>query len=255
MANLPPGITLDVGNLAAFDERPLDPSAAPEEAARQAAEALVHSVFSLPLSDDAEARLVTLPSRLYPLPREKPIPRERSETKWEQFAREKGIHKKKKRDRLVLDETTGEYIPRYGRGSKNAADRDVVLPHKESEGDNYNPFHQKRKEKRERVKTNVKQQRANVARSQKKVNPMQALDLAKRGASGRKYMPKSALRDSLAVVQKSTASAGHFDDKVKNEPKQKIQGRKKKHQAVGGKDALRDENQRISKIADRILKS
>jgi len=41
------------------------------------------------------------------LPRAKPIPKIASLTKWQKFALTKGIQKKKK-DRLLLDESTGE---------------------------------------------------------------------------------------------------------------------------------------------------
>lgn len=42
---------------------------------------------------------------------------EHVETRWERFARSKGI-KKRKKSGLVHDEETGEYIPRYGPYSK-----------------------------------------------------------------------------------------------------------------------------------------
>lgn len=252
----PPGISLDVGNLVAFDERAQKNANPTEETIREVAESLVHAIFTLPLTDDVDGRYVTLPNGAFELPREKPIPRERQTTKWEKYAREKGIQKDKKRDRLVLDDATGEYVPRYGRGSKNAIDRDIILPHKESMGDDYNPFTEKRKEKKKRVVTNHKKQTANIERSRKStIHPMQALNVAKAGPSGKKYLPKSALKDSLSVVQRSTASAGRFDKRVKNEPKQKLRGRKKKHATVGGRKGLQQEQLRSGKIADRILKS
>ena len=43
--------------------------------------------------------------------------KEHVETRWERFARAKGI-KKRKRSGLVYDEDVGEYIPRYGPHSK-----------------------------------------------------------------------------------------------------------------------------------------
>ena len=49
----------------------------------------------------------------YLLPREKPVPKVRPPTKWEKFAKEKGIQKKKK-EKLVWDEVAGEWKPRYG---------------------------------------------------------------------------------------------------------------------------------------------
>jgi len=50
------------------------------------------------------------------LPRQKPVPKPKEPTRWEKFAAEKGIHKKKK-SKLVRDEVTGEWGRAYGYGS------------------------------------------------------------------------------------------------------------------------------------------
>lgn len=251
-------IRLDVGNLAAFDERTNIAKKTDEAVAHEAVDTLLRALLALPTNDEPDGRYVTLPKGNFKLPREKPIPKERAPTKWEKYALEKGIQKKKKRDRLVLDETTGEYVPRFGRGSKNSAERDIVLPHKEGMGDDYDPFSEKRQEKKKRIKANKKQYRQNLGRaakaSRQQVQPMQALNVAKKGPSGKKYLPKDALRQSLSVVQRSTASAGQFDKAVPNEPKKKTAGRKKKYESFGGKQGTRQEKQRLSQLADRVLK-
>ena len=46
------------------------------------------------------------------IPREKPIPK-KQETKWEAFARCKGI-KKHKKERMVYDKEAKEWRPRWG---------------------------------------------------------------------------------------------------------------------------------------------
>lgn len=251
----PPGYEIDLGNLAAFDKR-VGLEGSLTELATQGVEPLVHAIFSLPVVDTDEAKLVELPKCSFRLPREKPIPKERALTKWEQFSKEKGIQKKR-RDRLVLDEATGEYVPRYGKGSKNALDKDVILPHKQSMGDDYDPFAQKRKEKKQRIKENKKKNVTNLGRAAKsrgaQIQPMQALDVGRAGPSGKKYLPKKGLKDSLSVAQRSTASAGRFDKKVANEPKAKLQGRKKKFGTVTDGKALGKEKERSQKIAERIL--
>lgn len=251
----PPGYEIDLGNLAAFDKR-VGLEGSFTEMATQGVEPLVHAIFSLPVTETEEAKLVELPKCAFQLPREKPIPKERGLTKWEQFSKEKGIQKKR-RDRLVLDEATGEYVPRYGKGSKNALDKDVILPHKASMGDNYDPFAQKRKEKKQRIKDNKKKSGSNLNRAAKnrgaQIQPIHALDVGKAGPSGKKFLPKKGLKDSLSIVQRSTASAGRFDKKVANEPKPKLRGRKKKFETVTDKKALGKEKERSQKIAERIL--
>jgi regulator of ribosome biosynthesis len=63
---------------------------------------------------------VDLPKPSTKLPREKPIPKDGSMTKWERFKRTKGITDKKKRSRLVFDEVTQDWVPRWGfKGKSN----------------------------------------------------------------------------------------------------------------------------------------
>lgn len=250
------GISLDLGNLVAFDGR-AEHNKSAEEMAREATDAIVHAVFSLPMTELDDGRYVNLPKGTFALPREKPIPKERAPTKWEKYALEKGIQKRRKRDRLIFDEETGEYVPRYGRGSKNSNDRHVIIPHKEGMGSDYDPFAAKREEKRDRIKQNRKKNLSNIGRARKAagLQPMQALDVAKVGPSGKKYLPKKDLSDTLSVVQRSTASAGRFDNQVRGERKPKMRGRKKKLESFGGKNAAQQEKERLGKIADRILKT
>ena len=64
------------------------------------------------------------------LPREKPIPKEEAKTKWEKFREERGLPPRKKRSRLVYDEATGDWVPRWGKGSiKKLAERDNWIMH------------------------------------------------------------------------------------------------------------------------------
>ncbi|KAI0567073.1 ribosome biogenesis regulatory protein [Gracilaria domingensis] len=250
----PIGIELDLGNLTAFDTRIYEGDEF--EKATEAVQSLVTAIFSLPAVSTEDGKLVKLPPPSFSLPREKPIPKERPLTKWEKFAKEKGIQKKK-RDRLVLDEATGEYVPRYGRGSKNSLQKDVIIPHKEGMGDNYDPFAEKRNSKKLRVKDNKKKQAVNIRTAQKsrgsQISPIQALDVAKTGPSGKKFLPKKGLKDALAVVQKSTASAGKFDKRVPKEPKQKSRGVKRKFESVVSKSGIVQEKERTQKIAERVL--
>ena len=62
--------------------------------------------------------LVTLPDPKIVTPRAKPAPKEKPKTKWEKFREEKGLPARKKRSRLVFDEITKDWVPRWGPGSK-----------------------------------------------------------------------------------------------------------------------------------------
>eukprot|EP01052_Picozoa_sp_SAG31_P014493 SAG31_NODE_903_length_11121_cov_10.117311_7_plen_119_part_00 len=76
-------------------------------------------------------RLVSLPDTVTALPREKPVPVKAPQTKWEKFAEKKGIVKKK-RSRMVFDEESQEYKPRYGYKSvdKDGIESRGIIPHK-----------------------------------------------------------------------------------------------------------------------------
>jgi hypothetical protein len=72
--------------------------------------------------------MLELPQARYRLPREKPIPELKPKTKWETYADLKGIQKRK-RTRMLYDDETQEYKPRFGYGSKgNDEPAVIVLP-------------------------------------------------------------------------------------------------------------------------------
>jgi regulator of ribosome biosynthesis len=62
--------------------------------------------------------MAKLPSPKLVIPREKPVPQTKPLTRWEKFAKEKGI-KKKKKSKMEYDEATGEYKPTWGYKSKS----------------------------------------------------------------------------------------------------------------------------------------
>ena len=62
--------------------------------------------------------MTQLPAPVTLLPREKPLPKPKPPTKWERFAKAKGISHKK-RERQEWDEDRQEWVNRWGRGGKN----------------------------------------------------------------------------------------------------------------------------------------
>lgn len=83
--------------------------------------------------------LLTLPPATAALPRHKPLPKPKAPTKWELFARKKGIGKfntrpgaqladKERRKKTVYDEATGEWVPKWGyKGANKSADNDWLV--------------------------------------------------------------------------------------------------------------------------------
>lgn len=74
---------------------------------------LLNQVWELPTERIEEAIVVRLPQPTTVLPRSKPVPKPRPLTKWQEFAKAKGIQKKKK-DKLQWDEQLQKWVPLYG---------------------------------------------------------------------------------------------------------------------------------------------
>lgn len=137
----PIGNTYDLGNLATFDPNPLsnDKLRSKNESekeqylssvTRDNVQLLVNQILSLPVKTTTDNQgsltghsssmtLIQLPEPTTLLPREKAIPKPKPPTKWEQFAAKKGIKPKAKDGKLVYDEETGEWVPKWGYKGKN----------------------------------------------------------------------------------------------------------------------------------------
>jgi hypothetical protein len=133
-------LAYDMGLLAAFDAHPLDPAAlaADKEAAlaRAAADAtqlLVRRVWELPVEKTDVGPVALLPPRSTKLPRTQPPPGPKPLTRWQKFAKERGIEKQK-RSRLGFDEPTGEWKPRWGKERAKDGTADWLIPVKQAPG-------------------------------------------------------------------------------------------------------------------------
>lgn len=89
---------------------------------------------------------VSLPKPMIVFPREKPIPKEKPMTKWEKFRKERALPTRKKRSRLVFDETTNDWVPRWGPKSqkKIEAKNNWLMVDKPNDG--IDPFTKKKQE-------------------------------------------------------------------------------------------------------------
>lgn len=93
--------------------------------------------------------------------RAKPVPQPKPETKWEKFAKEKGITKKK-RSRMVYDEEKEEYRPRWGyKRAKAGIEEQAIVEVKAGDDPNVDPWTKAKLAKKERVQKNLKQQQKN----------------------------------------------------------------------------------------------
>lgn len=242
-----PVLDFDVGNLLVFDfQDQRKGSKFVKEHAEKAVQGLFDQVFNLPVTKSDVGALAQLPYPSTPIPREKPVPQPKLPTKWENFAKEKGIQKQKKRSRLLLDETSGEYKPRYGKGraADPVADSWVLedKPHELEKYDAEDPFELARKKKKDARDQQTKREAANKRRREQVVQDPVTLNL-----NHVEKRPREALQKAIAMSQKSTASMGKFDKAHKDEPK--IKGAPKHMPANFSK-----EQELTKKIADRILR-
>lgn len=134
-------VTYDLGHLAVFDSNGLDNAKLSRSnkdreeyltsIARDNTQLLINQILSLPIKTTTDGAgsngqsssitLVQLPQPTSELPREKPLPKAKEPTKWELFAAKKGIKAKEKSGKMVYDENSGEWVPKWGYKGKNKA--------------------------------------------------------------------------------------------------------------------------------------
>ncbi|KAK9389285.1 ribosomal biogenesis regulatory protein [Lipomyces mesembrius] len=133
-------VTYDLGNLSVFDTNMIDSEimSSTDEAkrevylqslARDSAQLLVNQILALPVVTGGrtggdvnhnDGVFVKLPDPITQLPREKPIPVAKPLTKWEKFAKQKGITPKgRNTGNLVYDEAKGDWVKKWGYKGKN----------------------------------------------------------------------------------------------------------------------------------------
>jgi regulator of ribosome biosynthesis len=270
-------LDVDLGNLLVSDTAPLDPAtfaaddggpestAASLERGRDVLQRLVADLFSLPSESDVNGRFVQLPHGTTAFPRTKPLPpQEKPMTKWEKFAKEKGI-KKRKRSKMVFDEQTDEWRRRHGKDRAGDADKIIIMDGKLSEkggnlgGSAEDPFTREEREKRERVEKNAGRQQKNlqkaVATHGAKILPP-TLQMSAAPRKGAKALPlgkmdKKQIGDLTAHVAKSTASIGKFNAPIPGDERIKTRGKRRQFDSVTDVDA---ERSKATGFIDKLMR-
>lgn len=181
-------VTYDLGNLAVFDTNVLDKNALDssnatreetlKELTRDNVQLLVNQILSLPIKTTTESAggssgqsasmtLVQLPEPTTELPREKPLPKPKAPTKWEQFAAKKGIKPKERQGKMIYDEARGEWVPKWGyKGSNKELDDQWLVEVddkvKGTEDELIDPRTLSRAERKRLVKKNELQHKRNL---------------------------------------------------------------------------------------------
>ncbi|XP_045497328.1 ribosome biogenesis regulatory protein homolog [Colias croceus] len=255
-------VEFDIGTLVACDTNDLESKPIKSEKDRDAylqaltrdnTQLLLNKIWELPTERIDEAIVVRLPQPTTVLPRAKPVPKPKPLTKWQEFAKAKGITKQKK-SKLEWDEQLQKWVPLYG-FKKSAAEKEknwlIEVPQ------NLDPmtdmYEKKASEKSEKVAKNELQRLKNIARARKVKIPRVGIPITSDKATS------SQLATATTVAKASTASLGKFQDKL---PKEKEARGKGVHELIPGKERKRRlpvptpqaEKENNLNMIDRILK-
>jgi len=273
----------DVGNLYVFDPTPIDPkvrqlagSSQPilsrslpfshnysltvfaqklkgekrrEKFLHQQATAVVGKLFKKFLALEKTATdvgtTIVLPTPTMRLPREKPLPAPKKQTKWEKFAQSKDIQNRK-RERMVWDDESQQWRPRWGY-KRDAELKDWLVELKPGEND-LSHFEKAKLKKQQRILKNKKQQLHNAnLQAQEHGEAMRLPEgipaalgssLPKAGSKQRRGM--NTVTKQLERAQRSTASMGKFDDYQPREAPRKLQPKRRKFKEMHATTQKRD---------------
>lgn len=135
--------------------------------ARDNTQLLLNKLWELPTERVEEAVMVKLPPPKTVLPRMKPVPTPRPLTKWQKFAQEKGIQKKKK-PKLSWDDQLQKWVPLYGfKRAQAGNEKNWLLEVPQNADPNEDQFEKKAVAKSENVAKNELQRLRNIAKSKK----------------------------------------------------------------------------------------
>jgi len=258
---------VDLGNLMAYDPSHHAAATSREELrqvclqkATELAQAVANSLFALPPSEDRDGPIVHLPPPTIRLPREKHLPKPKPPTKWELFAKAKGITKRKKNKR-EWDEQTQSWKRTYGYDRVND-DKDVpIIDAKATDEPGVDPFAQRRQEKKKRVEKQEKNRLENLKKAEK-VGALpshiqlaaKALPITGTKADLLKKSRKEDLENVAGMASSATASGGKFDAKLPGEKPPKHHGKHRKFLPVAeGKGMGNLEKQQNDKILNSLL--
>ncbi|KAJ9070850.1 Rhodanese- sulfurtransferase [Entomophthora muscae] len=225
-----------------------------KEICRDGVQLLLNEVFQLPVVGTELGFMASLPKPTTVLPREKPVPKPKPLTRWEKFAKAKGIQNKK-RDRMVFDEESGEYRPRYGYKGINQVDKDWLMEVPENVDPETDMFSKARADKKERVEKNEAQRVRNLkeasgaAAAEKKADSIMTPKEHAAKLREERSLRKVDLEKTAVLAQVSTASMGKFDKKIEGETKAK--GIKRKFESTAAPD-LSAEKESNLKILNKL---
>mmetsp|Transcript_37141 Transcript_37141/g.62514 ORF Transcript_37141/g.62514 Transcript_37141/m.62514 type:complete len:349 (+) Transcript_37141:103-1149(+) len=267
-------LELDLGLLYAYDPAPVDeeefnkdPTATILANGTKIAQTLIGEVFKLPMIETELGFMAKLPEASFRLPREKPYPVNKPMTKWQTFAKEKGITKRK-RSKMEWDESSGEWKRRFGYKRVNDESDIIVVPAKRGDKADTDPFAEARAAKKEGTLKNKKKELKNLQDAESKgwkapnttrmpstlsLTSALGFEGSKTGKQGKKIDNnlKTDVKQAKQLAAMATASVGKFDKKLKGEKEGKPEG--KRRQFLGVTDVGKEKKLMDSAVT-KVLK-
>lgn len=171
---------------------------------------LINAVWELPTERLDEFVVAKLPKPGFALPRCRKLPEARVLTKWETFAKAKGL-KKTKKDKKVYDAELRKWVPTYGyQHFKADQEKNWVIEVPKNIDPMTDMFQKKKDLKNEKVAKNEIARMRNIARAKK-------VELPRTGFVGEDASSSKDLLTAVTVAKSSTASVGKFQDKLPKE--------------------------------------
>lgn len=218
-------------------------------------------------------------------PRELPPPALKAETRWEKFAKERGIAPKEKRSRKVWDEATGEWAYRTGyqkASSENDPMSWPIMEVRKNQDPFEDPWERARDAKKARVDKNTMNRMKNaessgeIARGTTRRIMKAKLKERKAGREGgsldmknfsntpagvpvdmsEKQRGKELTKLALLATQRSTASMGKFDKMREGEPERRkaMSGlKKRKFESATAKEGVKNEAKSSLKVLENVM--
>nr|CAG4637311.1 EOG090X0CBY [Ceriodaphnia reticulata] len=227
----------DLGNLLAYDINDLDVNQlrADKEAfltnlSRDNVQLLINKIFQLPTLKVDNEVVIKLPAATTRLPRAKPAPKEKQLTKWEKYAKEKGITKRKKSKATWDEELQAchtlklKWVPRFGfKKALAEKEKNWVVEVPGNAKDSCDPIALHKTKKQEAVAKNELQRLRNIsARMQKsKAKSRISLEPTERPTADQ-------LNRSVFIAHTATASVGKFQPNLA-EQKPVLKSGQKRH--------------------------
>lgn len=246
-------LQLDIGTLLAIDTNDLDnkklkgsKDAYLKNLARENTQILLNAIWQLPTEKVENNIVAKLPKPTYILPREKPVPKPKPLTKWQEFAKEKGIQRQKKPN-LTWDEILKKWVPRYGyQRSKAEKEKNWIIEVPNNVDPYTDMFEKKASLKQEKVSSNEFQRMRNIAKAKNIKVPSMGLPPSAK-------LTAKQLNTAAQVANVSTASLGKFQPRLSKEKhlsKASILRQKKRKLPP---PTTSEEHNRNLKIVDSIL--